>query len=59
MDEPCFVEKAQPVQQLLREDTHQSRAQTPELILLDELVQIHAKKFEHQTKMLPMNEGIF
>lgn len=40
MDQMGLIQKAQSIQQLLREDTHESRAEASELILLDELVEV-------------------
>lgn len=42
MDQAGFVQKAQSIQQLLREHTDQRRAQSSKLILFDEFVEIHA-----------------
>jgi hypothetical protein len=43
---------------LLREHPDQRCTEAAELILLDQLVQIHAEQFEDETKMLAMNEGV-
>jgi len=39
--------------------SHERRTEASKLVLLDELVQIHAQQFEHQAEMLFMDEGIF
>lgn len=44
---------------MLREYSNECRAQSAELVLLDELVKVHAEQLKHQTQMLPVNEGIF
>jgi hypothetical protein len=40
MDQARFAKQTQTAQQLLGEDSHKSSAQSSELILLDELVQV-------------------
>jgi hypothetical protein len=39
--------------------SHECRTQPSELVLLDQLVQVHTQQLEYQAKMLSMNEGIF
>ena len=41
MDQPGLVEKTQTVEQLLRKDPHERRAQSTKLVLLDQLVEVH------------------
>ena len=43
MYEPCLVQQAQTIQQLLRKDSYERRAETSKLVLLDQLVQIHTQ----------------
>ena len=43
MDQSRFVEKAETVQELLGEDANQGGAETAELILFDQLIQIDAE----------------
>ena len=45
-------------QQLLGEHAHKGRAQSAELVLLDELVKIDTQQLEHQTQVLSVNEGV-
>lgn len=59
MYDPCLVQQAQSIQQLLCEHPHKGRTETSELILLDELVQIDAQQLEHEAKMLLVYEGVF
>jgi hypothetical protein len=46
MDEASFVQKTQAIQQLLRKDPDECRAQSSKLILFDQLVQVHAQQLE-------------
>ena len=59
MDHLCLTKQTQPTQQLLRKHSDQRSAQSSELVLLDQLVQINAQQLEHQTQMLAMDEGVF
>lgn len=49
MNQPCLVEQAKRVEQLLGEYTHQSGAKSTELVLLDKFVQVYAQQLENQT----------
>ena len=53
-----LVQETQRVQELLGEYPDQCCAQPPELILLDQLVQIDTQQFKHQTEMLPVDERV-
>lgn len=59
MDQSSLIEQRQTIEELLGKDTDQSRAETAELVLLDELVQVDAEQFEDETEMLAVDEGIF
>ena len=59
MDQLSLAKQAQPIQQLLSEHPDKGGAQSTELILLDQLVQIDAEQLKHQTQVLAMDEGIF
>ena len=59
MYESRLAQQAQPIEQLLRKNSHQRRAQNSELVLLDQLVQIDTEQLEHETQMLPVDEGVF
>jgi hypothetical protein len=59
MYEARLVQQSKPVQQLLREDTDQCRAETSKLVLFDQFVQIDAKQLEYETQMLSMDERVF
>lgn len=59
MDEPCFVQQSQAIKQLLSKYTNQGSAETSELVLLYQLVQIDAEKLENEAQMLSMNKCIF
>ena len=54
-----LIKQTESVQQLLGEDSDEGGTQTPELILLDQFIQIHREKLEHQAQMLLVDEGIF
>lgn len=43
---------------MLRKYPHKRRAQTAELILFDEFVQVHAQQLEDQAEMLAVDEGV-
>jgi hypothetical protein len=58
MYKTSLVQQAETIQELLSKDSHKRRAQAPELVLLDQLVQIDAKQFENQAKMLSMDKSI-
>jgi len=53
-----LVQQTQTVQKLLCEDSYQRGAQTPKLVLLDQLVQIDRQQLEDQTQMLLVDEGV-
>ena len=53
-----LTQQTKPIQQLLREDPHKRCAQPSELVLLDQLVQIHRQQLKHKTQMLPVNESV-
>ena len=59
MNKPSLIQETQAIEQLLREDSHQCRAQSTKLVLFDQFVQIHAEQFKHETKVLPMDECVF
>lgn len=59
MDQVSLVQEAQCIQQLLRKHPHEGRTQTPELILLDELVEVDTEQLKCQAQMLTMDEGVF
>lgn len=58
MDQMSLVQKAQGIQQLLCKDTDESGAQSSELVLLDQFIQIDTEKFKGKTEVLPVNEGV-
>ena len=58
MNQLRLTQQAKSIQQLLRKHPHKRRAQSPELILLDQLIQIHGQQLKHQAKMLPVDERI-
>lgn len=58
MDQSRLVQEGQTVQQLLSENPYQRGTKTPELVLLDQLVQVDAKKLEHQAQVLPVDERV-
>ena len=59
MYKPCFVEKAQCVEQLLGEHSNKSSTEAAELVLLDKLVKIHTQQLKDKTQMLAVDEGVF
>ena len=58
MDELRFTQQAKPIEQLLRKNAHKRGTQAPELILFNQLVQIHRQQLEHQTQMLSVDERV-
>ena len=58
MYKPCFVEEAQCIEQLLSKHSYESGTETPELILFDELVEIHAQQLKDKTQVLAVNESV-
>lgn len=59
MNQSSFVQEAKRIQELLGEHPYKGRAQPPELVLLDELVQVHTEQLEDKAKMLLVYEGVF
>lgn len=49
-----FVQEGETVQKLLGENPDQCGTKTPELVLLDQFVQVDAEKLEDQAQMLPV-----
>lgn len=58
MNESGLVEEGKAVEQLLGKDSDQRRAETTELILFDELIQVDAEQFKDEAQMLAMDESI-
>ena len=58
MNQLRLVQQTQAVQELLRENSHKRGAQSSELVLLDELVQVHREQFEDQAQVLFVNKCI-
>jgi hypothetical protein len=58
VDQAGFAKQTQAAQQLLGEDSHKSGAQSSELVLLDELVQVDRQQLEYQTQVLFVDECI-
>lgn len=58
MDESGLVEEGKTVEQLLGKDSDQSRAETAELILLYEFIQVDTEQFKDEAKMLAMDKSI-
>jgi hypothetical protein len=58
MDQLGLAQGDEPGQQLLGKHPHQSGAETAELVLFDQLVEIHAEQFKHQAQMLPVDERV-
>lgn len=58
MYETSLVQQRQPIQQLLCEHAHERCAETPELVLFDQLVEIDAQQFENKAQMLPVYERV-
>ena len=54
-----FVEETQSVEELLCKHPYESSAKTTELVLLDQLIQVYAKKLEHQAQMLAVDKSVF
>lgn len=59
MYQPCLVEQREAIEKLLGEDAHEGCAQSSELVLLDELIQVDTQQLKDQTQMLSVDEGIF
>lgn len=58
MNQARFVQEGQAIQELLGENPDQCGTKTPELVLLDQFVQVDAEKLEDETQMLPVDERI-
>jgi len=58
VDQPCVLEHGEGIQQLSSKHLDELRAQTLELILFDEFVQVRRKKFENETEMVAVDKGI-
>lgn len=58
MNQTCLVQKGQTIQELLCENPDQCGAKTPELVLLDQFIQIDAEKLKDQAQMLSMDESV-
>jgi hypothetical protein len=58
MDQFRFVQQTQAIQQLLRKYSYKRSAQSSELILLDELIQVHREQLKDQAQMLFVDECI-
>ena len=58
VNEPCFLQHRQRVQELTHEDLDQLGAQTLELILLDQLVKVRRQKLKDQAQMASMDERV-
>lgn len=58
MDEARLAKEAKTIQQLLSKYSHESGAQAPELILLDQFVQIDGQELKHEAEVLAMYESI-
>ena len=56
VDEPRFLQNRQSVEQLGREDLDELRAETLELVLLDQLVQVGREEFEDETQVVLVDE---
>lgn len=48
VDQPSLIQQAETIEQLLCENTDKRRAESAELILLDQLIQIDAEKLEDE-----------
>lgn len=53
-----FVQESQAVQELLGENPDQCGTKTPELVLLDQFVQVDAKELKDQAQVLPVYESV-
>jgi len=53
-----FVQQTKRVEQLLRKYSHEGRAQTAELVLFDQLVQVDTQKLKDQAQMLFVYECV-
>lgn len=58
MNQVSLVQKAQRVQQLLCKDADEGRAETSELVLLDQLVEVDAEQFKGKAEVLAVDEGV-
>lgn len=58
MYQPSLVEESQAVQELLSKHPHQCGTKTPELILLDQLIEVDAEQLKDQTQVLLVYECI-
>jgi len=58
VNKPRLVQQSKAVEKLLGEYTDKGCAKAAELVLLDQLVQVHAEKLEYQAQMLLVDEGV-
>ena len=58
MNKASLVQQREPIQKLLGKDTNKGCAQAPELVLLDEFIEINAQEFKHQAEVLSVNKSI-
>jgi hypothetical protein len=58
VDQFRLVQQTQTIQKLLCKDAHQRGAQTSELILLDQLVQVDRQQLKDQAQVLFVDESI-
>ena len=59
MNELRLPKQSQTIDELLCKHPDECSAQSSELVLFNQLVQVDAQKLENQAKMLTMDEGIF
>ena len=58
MNESRLLQDRQGVEQLGSEDLYELRAETLELVLLDQLVQVGRQQLEDQTQMILVDERV-
>ena len=58
MNDPGLIQNTKGIQQLRGKHADQTHAQSSELVLLDQLVQVHREQLKDQTQVTPVNEGI-
>lgn len=58
MDDPCFIQYRERIQDLSCKDTDKVGRKAAELVLLDKFIQVHRHELEDETEMFPMDKVI-
>jgi hypothetical protein len=58
MYQACLLQDRHGIQQLGHEHLDKLGAETLELVLLDEFIEIRGQQLKDETEMIPMDEGV-